>query len=62
MLAGGPIPCAGDIQFSSDEIPAAQDRLTGMPGTDILPLLSSHRFETMSATTNETRFFCAGVP
>ena len=50
------IPRAGDSQFSSDEIPATRDRLTGMPGTDILPLLSSHRFETMSATTNKTRF------
>ena len=65
MSAGCPgqaIPRTSDIQFSSDEIPTVRDRLTGMPGTDILPLLSGHRFETMSATTNKTRFFARACP
>ncbi|HEY4835201.1 MAG TPA: hypothetical protein VII07_11105, partial [Bradyrhizobium sp.] len=48
---------AGRLPVSPYEIRGARGRADGMATRIFLPLLSSHRFETMpAATTNKTRF------
>ena len=54
--------CGAASNFRQMKSEPRETRLTGMPGTDILPLLSRHRFETMlSATTKQDPLFRAGI-